>query len=202
LTVLAERVTANETRDLLAQLPKALKTNIAMAPQPASFAPREFVERVSNRLPSAGATGTTDVRAVFSVLHDAVSAGEMRDIAEQLGDDYADLWGRPLPASGTAKHTGRAGSAPLATVRGGAHAAGNAALMVGGVVLGLAGAAVGQVTELGRRMSSTTARTLRRAGAIGARKAEAAADALEEAADGIGDSAERAAERLEASTMR
>ena len=31
------------------------------------------------------------MRAGFSVLGDAVNAGEMRDIAEQLGDDYADL---------------------------------------------------------------------------------------------------------------
>ena len=46
LNVLAERVTADEMRDLLAQLPKALQARVQIPPQPTSFTLDEFIARV------------------------------------------------------------------------------------------------------------------------------------------------------------
>jgi hypothetical protein len=46
------------------------------------------------------------VRAVFATLAEAVNTGEMLDISEELGNEYADLLGRP-PAHAVA--TGNAG---------------------------------------------------------------------------------------------
>ena len=57
--MLAERVTADETRDLLAQLPKSLKTRIPIAPQPTSFTADEFVARVTKLTAGDDAANTT-----------------------------------------------------------------------------------------------------------------------------------------------
>ena len=95
LTVLAETISADETRDLLAQLPKSLRDRVPVTGERLMMRPIEFVARVNDLL----ATPTTEdvdrlVRAVLSVLTQAVNAGEMNDSAEQLGDEYAALLGR------------------------------------------------------------------------------------------------------------
>jgi uncharacterized protein (DUF2267 family) len=198
LTVLAERVTADETRDLLAQLPKTLKTRIPIAPQPMSFTPDEFVARVAKLTPDDDvANSGARVRAVFSVLGDAVNAGELRDITEQLGDDYAELSGRPQPAASSARRAESAGAGALATATRGAGAALGAARALGGVASGLAGDALQRVRATVGRVPAAATHTLRHAGATGARKAETVADAVEDAADAIEHSAERAAVRFE-----
>ena len=94
LTVLAEAISPEETRDLLAQLPKSLRTRVPLNAQPISMRPIEFVARVADlgQVPMDDAERNT--RAVFAVLTQAVNAGEMNDIAEELGDDFADLLGR------------------------------------------------------------------------------------------------------------
>ena len=50
------------------------------------------------------------MRASFAVLTEAVNAGEIRDIAAQLSDDYAELLGRSHPEApgGAAKVVGAA----------------------------------------------------------------------------------------------
>jgi uncharacterized protein (DUF2267 family) len=259
LTVLAERVTPDETRDLLAQLPKALKTRISAAPQPTNYTPDEFLARVAelisgDDLANVGAR----VRAVFSVLGDAVNAGEMRDIVEQLGTGYSDLSGRPEPAepeeasdteapekaevpsdigtpamaevasdtappatvgavsvtgasatvgavsdtaaSATAKAasvTEAAGGGVLAIVTRSAGAAREAACSVVGAASGLAGDALREIRTAVGRVPAAITRTLRHAGAIGARKTEVVADTVEDRADAIEDAAERAAARFD-----
>ena len=94
LTVLSEVVSADETRDLLAQLPKAVRERIPVSGERLAMRPIEFVARVAE----LGTTPTEDaeghVRAVFEVLTQAVNAGEMNDIAGELGDEYAELLGR------------------------------------------------------------------------------------------------------------
>ena len=198
LTVLAERVTPNETRDLLAQLPKPLKT-IPIPPQPTSFTPDEFVARVVKRTSGENdANGGARVRAVFSVLGDAVNAGEMRDIAEQLGDDYVELSDRPQPAVSHAREGEEApAGAGTATVARGAGVVLGVARAVGGVACGLAADALAGISATVGRVPVAITRTLRHAGAMGAQKAEKVADAIEVAADAIDDAAERAAVRFE-----
>jgi hypothetical protein len=51
----------------------------------------------------------TIVRGVFATLDDAVNAGQMRDVLGELGNEFAELFGRaplPEPAAGSAAHTG------------------------------------------------------------------------------------------------
>jgi uncharacterized protein (DUF2267 family) len=94
LTVLSEVVSAEETRDLLAQLPKSFRERIPVSTTTVSMRPIEFVARVQELTAAAGDDPERMVRAVFDVLTQAVNAGEMNDIAAQLGDDYATLLGR------------------------------------------------------------------------------------------------------------
>lgn len=95
LTVLAETISAEETRDLVAQLPKSIRDRVPVSGTTLEMRPIEFLARVADL--TANATDVdieTRVRAVFSVLTQAVNSGEMNDIAEELGDAYADLLDR------------------------------------------------------------------------------------------------------------
>ncbi len=95
LTVLAETISAEETRDLLAQLPKSIRDRVPVSGTTIEMRPIEFLARVADLTVSATEVAAeTSVRAVFSVLTQAVNAGEMNDIAEELGDAYADLLDR------------------------------------------------------------------------------------------------------------
>jgi uncharacterized protein (DUF2267 family) len=94
LTVLSEVVSADETRDLLAQLPKAVRERIPVSGETLPMRPIEFVARVAELTGAAAEEAERQVRAVFEVLTQAVNAGEMNDIAAELGDEYAELLGR------------------------------------------------------------------------------------------------------------
>jgi uncharacterized protein (DUF2267 family) len=97
LTVLSERISAGETLDLLAQLPKTLKERVPVGGAQLEMRPIEFVARVAD-LVEGSTIDDADayVRAVFATLYDAVNTGEMRDIADELGPDFAELLGRPI----------------------------------------------------------------------------------------------------------
>ena len=57
--------------------------------------PIEFVARVAELTGSSSNEDTEKhVRAVFATLTEAVTTGEIVDIAEELGHEYADLLGR------------------------------------------------------------------------------------------------------------
>lgn len=102
MTVLAETISAKETKDLLAQLPKSLRERVPVSGEMITMRPVEFVARVSELTGSSSNDETEmHVRAVFATLAEAVNAGEMVDISEELGDEYADLLGR-TPAHGVA----------------------------------------------------------------------------------------------------
>jgi uncharacterized protein (DUF2267 family) len=109
LTALGERITADETRDLLAQLPKKYKQNVNAVSNPNAMSADEFVARVAE-LEGGRAPRPDDarahVRAVFVTLTEAVNAGELRDVLEQLGDDFAPLLG--LAADAPAADSGAA----------------------------------------------------------------------------------------------
>ena len=114
LTVLAEQVSADETRDLLAQLPKALRERVPISGTTLEMRPIEFVARVADLIEGASVEeAEAYVRAVFATLNEAVNAGEMRDIAAELGAEFAALVGRSVP---TTSRTGPAEPAMLERV--------------------------------------------------------------------------------------
>jgi uncharacterized protein (DUF2267 family) len=94
LTVLSEVVSADETRDLLAQLPKSVRDRVPVSGETLSMRPIEFIARVGDLATTPAEDAERHVRVVFEVLTEAVNAGEMNDIADELGDDYAPLLGR------------------------------------------------------------------------------------------------------------
>jgi uncharacterized protein (DUF2267 family) len=96
LTVLAECVSAPETRDLVAQLPKSLRERVPVSDATVEMRPIEFVARVADLNENESLEDTeTQVRAVFATLTEAVNRGEMNDIAAELGNGFDDLLGRP-----------------------------------------------------------------------------------------------------------
>jgi uncharacterized protein (DUF2267 family) len=98
LTVLSEAISPEETKDLLAQLPKILRERVPVSAQSLDMRPIEFIARVADLVESATVDDAEGyVRAVFATLAEAVNAGEMRDIADELGAEFADLLGRPAP---------------------------------------------------------------------------------------------------------
>jgi uncharacterized protein (DUF2267 family) len=94
LTALGERLTPDETKDLLAQLPKKYKQYVNAVPTPNPMTADEFVARVAElegpRAPTSS-DARTHVSAVFVTLTEAVNAGELRDVLEQLSSDFAAL---------------------------------------------------------------------------------------------------------------
>jgi len=195
LNVLAERVTASEVRDLLAQLPKALQSRVQIPPQPTSFTLDEFIGRVEGIVPTDdNASAATRVRASFAVLTDAVNAGEMRDITAQLSDDYAEFLGRAQPeAPGVAAQI-------IGVVRATVNRSADAVRNTVGVTTDLSATTLHRVGTTASRVPDVVAHTLRRAGVIGAQKIERVADVAEDAADSLEQSAERAESRFDEET--
>lgn len=93
LETLALRLGDNEARELAVQLPMELQNTLAPTqPEIKKLSPDEFLSRF------AGAVGLDDTRAdqaaraVWRVLKDAVSAGEVGDIKSQLPNELNDLF--------------------------------------------------------------------------------------------------------------
>ena len=94
LAVLAERLDAGEAADLAAQLPEELAWALrSTSREPGSFAKDEFVRRVAERESIAPNDADKRVRAVLSVLQDAVAAGVLEHVLSQLPTDYLELMG-------------------------------------------------------------------------------------------------------------
>jgi uncharacterized protein (DUF2267 family) len=94
LTVLSEVLSPEETRDLLAQLPKSVRERVPVSSESLTMRPIEFVARVADLSGLSIEEAERHARVTFEILSDAVNAGEMNDIAEQLGPEYAELLGR------------------------------------------------------------------------------------------------------------
>ena len=94
LETLAERLSGGEPKDLGAQLPRELGRYL-MNPE-ADKAERltldEFFGRVSEREGVDLPIAVHHSRAVVSVLTEAVSPGEINDVRDQLGAEFAPLF--------------------------------------------------------------------------------------------------------------
>lgn len=94
LQTLAERMSGNEPAQLGAQLPRELAEYLRHdgAGSGERFDSDEFLKRVSEREGVDLPVSVYHVRAVIEVLREAVSPGEIRDVLDQLPDDYRRLF--------------------------------------------------------------------------------------------------------------
>jgi uncharacterized protein (DUF2267 family) len=88
---LCDRLTGDEAKDLLAQLPYQLKTAVIVSPSAQRISSDEFVERVASSLDTTPEEARSRVRAVFGTIREAVTPGEFEDVLAQLDPEYADL---------------------------------------------------------------------------------------------------------------
>ena len=98
LEVLGKRLFGGEATDLAAQLPDGIKEYLIPAEATTSFGAEEFVSMVADREEVDKGTARLHAKAVLSVLSEAVSGGEMKDIKSQLPEDYAALFKNPAPS--------------------------------------------------------------------------------------------------------
>jgi len=95
LVTLGTRIDPGEADDLAAQLPQSFAHCLRHEGHAERFPPVEFLRRITCVVPLAGEQSRNAVRAVFTVLGEAVSEGEMEDVRRQLGADYSGLVGMP-----------------------------------------------------------------------------------------------------------
>src|SRR5262245_58545576 len=98
LSVLGERLSEKEARDLASQLAVPLKPMLENVPAHGRGYPaREFVRLVAERELVPAAEARVHTRAVLSTLREAVSRGELGDVLAELWRDpeYEELWAEP-----------------------------------------------------------------------------------------------------------
>lgn len=94
LNTLAERLRGNEPTDLAAQLPGEIGEHLQAEGAGAGerFGIDEFVRRVSEREGGHADDSIHHAQVVLGVLAEAVSRGEMRDVRQQLPEEYDKLF--------------------------------------------------------------------------------------------------------------
>ncbi len=95
LVTLGTRIAPGEADDLAAQLPDSLGAALQHESEPSRFGPDEFKRRVARIVPLANDQAAAAIRAVFTVLGEAISDGERRQVLAQLGSEYEALVGMP-----------------------------------------------------------------------------------------------------------
>jgi uncharacterized protein (DUF2267 family) len=93
--MLGTRIDPGEADDLAAQLPNSFGHCLRHEGEAARFAPSEFQRRVACVVPLANEQARDAIRAVFTVLAEAISPGELEDVLRQLSHDYGKLVGMP-----------------------------------------------------------------------------------------------------------
>jgi uncharacterized protein (DUF2267 family) len=91
LEALCDRLTGDEARDLLAQLPARLKMAVTVTRAVMPMTRDEFVERIATELQVTKEEALDRIRGVFGTLREAVTRGEFEDVLSQLDPEYADL---------------------------------------------------------------------------------------------------------------
>ncbi|MDI7275036.1 MAG: DUF2267 domain-containing protein [Anaerolineae bacterium] len=96
LAALADRITDDEANDLASQLPTELGDFIRRRVGPPQEMDMEtFISRIQSDLDLEEWQHAADVtRGVFSVLKEAVSEGEWRDVVSQLPAELQDMFVR------------------------------------------------------------------------------------------------------------
>lgn len=107
LVTLAERITADEARDLAAQLPEEVQP-LLVSGAGERFGDDEFVRRVMVRADIDAGRAGVRTAAVLGVLRDAVSPGEWGDVLSQLPGDPVQAMPGTVPASATELDMGEA----------------------------------------------------------------------------------------------
>lgn len=94
LEVLKERIVGDEASQLAAQLPEDigqfLRGREGQNGQP--FSLKEFIRQVSEKAGVDPIATATHVRAVFAVLQQAVTPGELADVRANFSEDYEELF--------------------------------------------------------------------------------------------------------------
>ncbi len=98
LRALVDRLSPQDAGQLLAQLPGELQRSVPVTQGVTPLDPQAFVFRVARAERADRKTAREHVRAVFAVLRQAVSEGEMEDVFDALGQEWVDLLGwQPKP---------------------------------------------------------------------------------------------------------
>ncbi|MBE9215919.1 DUF2267 domain-containing protein [Plectonema cf. radiosum LEGE 06105] len=94
LETIKERIVGDEAKDLAAQLPEEIAQYLRgrESENGQHFKLQEFIERVSKKADVESTDAIMHVRAVFTVLQNAVSPGEFADFKHNFSDDYAELF--------------------------------------------------------------------------------------------------------------
>jgi uncharacterized protein (DUF2267 family) len=93
LATLAERLPADEARDLASELPKALQGPLRerRAGSAEAIGVDDFIRRVGERAGVDAARAKAGIRAVLTTTRQAISGGEFRDVMAQLPPEFAEL---------------------------------------------------------------------------------------------------------------
>jgi uncharacterized protein (DUF2267 family) len=102
LVMLGIRIDPGEADDLAAQLPEPFAACVPHEGPAERFKSREFERRVARVVPLHNDQAPAAIRAIFTVLDEAVSEGEMRQVRAQLGHEYERLVGQPVGQQATA----------------------------------------------------------------------------------------------------
>lgn len=92
LEVLGQRLFGGEAKDLAAQLPQEVGYYLRQGKSNERFGLNEFFRRVSESEGVDLPVAVHHARAVISVVHDAVSQGEIDDVRDQLPEEFAPLF--------------------------------------------------------------------------------------------------------------
>ncbi len=92
LRTLAERITGDEAKDVASQLPEGLEEFMDAKSHGERFSLDEFYERVGKKADIDTNDAMTRSKALFSILNEAITKGEMNDVRDQLPKDYSELF--------------------------------------------------------------------------------------------------------------
>jgi len=92
LSTLGERLLEDEKKDLAAQLPRELQHYLEEVESGQKFTLDEFIKRICDREGNKANDAMYHMRVVFEVLQEAVSAGEMDQVKDQLPEDFAPFF--------------------------------------------------------------------------------------------------------------
>lgn len=98
LDIFAQLLSLPDAAAVAKHMPDTLAQVVEQANEgpPRVFDAAEFLTRLARRLPGAGVeTARWDASAVLSTVADQLGPDFVADLLDQLGDDYADLFGSP-----------------------------------------------------------------------------------------------------------